>query len=162
MVVLPIALDQPFNAGVVQNKGLGLKMQLSSFTVDELADNIETVVQSDSIAANLKLHSAILRNKPQSAAERVSFWVDHVTKYGGGHLRTGAVELSAVQFFMHLRLCLCYTAGVAVCCGLLHVDNMEMYKTLLLQEGKEAETELRVRTVRSNIGSLKLYLTLTC
>ena len=57
MVVLPIALDQPFNAGVVQNKGLGLKMQLSSFTVDELADNIETVVQSEqALQQTLKLH----------------------------------------------------------------------------------------------------------
>ena len=100
MVVLPMAIDQPSNAAVVHNKGLGLKLRFSSFTANELVDNIETVMQSDNIAANLKLHSAILRNKPQSAAERASFWVDHVTKYGAGHLRTGAMELSAAQFFM--------------------------------------------------------------
>ena len=101
VIVFPISNDQPNNAANAASKGYGIKMDLSSFTSDELAENINrTIASGSSFQVKAVLFSAILRDKPEKPAERVSFLIEHVIKHGDQHLRTGAYSLSLFQFIM--------------------------------------------------------------
>ena len=45
--------------------------------------------------------SAVMRNQPQTPAERIIFWVDYVLKFNGAeHLKTGATNLWFYQYHM--------------------------------------------------------------
>ena len=100
VIAFPIAVDQPGNAMAAQSRGYGIRMNIASFTVEQLIDNINKIVADPSYSVNAKLSSAILRDKPETSAERVSFLIEHVVKHGDQHLRTGAYNLSLVQFIM--------------------------------------------------------------
>ena len=100
MLALPLFLDQPFNAAFIEYRKVGEKLTIRSFTPDILASSIKRVFQSKTIRDNVKLHSELMKDKPTSAAKRASYWVNHVLKYGDGHLRTAAYDLNVFQFFM--------------------------------------------------------------
>ena len=100
VIAFPIAVDQPANAMAAQSRGYGIRMNIASFTAEELIQNIDKVLADPSYSANARLSSAILRDKPETPAKRVSFLMEHVIKYGDKHLRTGAYGLSTAQFIM--------------------------------------------------------------
>lgn len=101
VIVFPIALDQPENAGLVVAKGFGLRMDLALFTVDELVANIRKVLTDDGgFRRKVTTASAILRDRRDTPAERVSHAIEHVIKNGDAHLRTGAFQLSTLEFIM--------------------------------------------------------------
>ncbi len=100
MLGIPIALDQPLTAVMIEAKGYGLKMSLSEITEDDLLENIHAILNSDTMNTNVEIASKILNDKPQTAGRRASFWINHVIKYGDKHLRTAAFELSPYQFMM--------------------------------------------------------------
>jgi hypothetical protein len=101
VVVVPISLDQPANAAMAEHKGFGIRVELSDpdFPV-KLAASVHRIVDDPSYTGHVQLLSKILRDKPNTAAERTSFMIDHVLKYGDAHLRTGAFDLSIAQFIM--------------------------------------------------------------
>lgn len=123
VIVFPVTLDQPGNAMVAESKGYGIQMKLSHFTAEELEENIRRIFTEKKFADNAKFASAILRYKQESPAERVSFMVDHVIKYGDFHLQSGALKLSTFQFIMFdiylfftgLILVICLVFGLIVC-----------------------------------------------
>ena len=44
--------------------------------------------------------SAILRDEPMNPREKASFWIEHVIKHGGKHLRSVAMDMPTYQFLM--------------------------------------------------------------
>ena len=117
MLVFAIALDQPFNAKLIETKGYGRSMDITSFTPDRLEGAITSVLGDSHVAKSLKKGSLLLRDKPQPASKRIAFWVDHVIKYGGKHMQSGALKLSMWELYM-LDV---YLLGTLVCSGLLVV-----------------------------------------
>ena len=100
MIAIPIFLDQFNNAGFVVNRGMGIKMDIKSFSADELAHNIGTVINDTSYKEAVAHHSGILNDKLETPARRSSFWISHIIKYGDNHLRTSAYDLNMLQFLM--------------------------------------------------------------
>ena len=100
VIVFPIFGDQPGNAAIAIAKGFGIYMDIAHFAADDLTNNINRILSEESFQASADLASAILRDKPESAAERASFLIEHVLKYGDRHLRTGAFNLSTAQFIL--------------------------------------------------------------
>ena len=100
MIAFPIAFDQPFNTGFVRYRDLGISMDIGNFTFDELYGNIMKVLKDQTISHNIKRASLILRNKPHSTGKRVSFWLNHVIKYGDKHLRSAAYQMTIFEFLM--------------------------------------------------------------
>jgi len=100
LVVFPIGLDQPANAAAAEFKGFAVQMIIADFTVEILVSNIEKLLTDLSYKHNAQLASAILRDRSDTPAQRVSAVIDHVIKYGDRHLRTGAFEMSTLQFMM--------------------------------------------------------------
>jgi hypothetical protein len=100
VIVCPIALDQSYNAAAAVSKGYAIRMDIRNFTADSLLANIEKILSDRKYLVNAKLSSAILKDRSETPAERVSRMIDHVIKYGDKHLRTGAFELNIFQFMM--------------------------------------------------------------
>ena len=114
MIIFPLWTDQPANAAAAETKGIGIRMDISDFNSEALLSNIDKLLHDPTYKRNARLSSAILRDRPHTAAQRVSAMIDHVIKYGDEHLRTGAFELSTAQFFMFDIFAFLLTACIAV------------------------------------------------
>lgn len=100
LIVFPLAIEQPSNAAMAVSRGFAIKMDISDFSSNELRRNIEKIMKEESYIQNARKSSSRLRDKKDTAAERVSFMIEHVLKYGDAHLRTAAYKLSLMEFLM--------------------------------------------------------------
>jgi len=100
LVLFPIGLDQPANAAAAVSKGFAVRMDIGDFTSELLLANIEKLLADPTYTQNAHLASAILRDRRDTAAQGVSAMIDDMIKHGDRHLRTGAFELSTLQFLM--------------------------------------------------------------
>jgi len=114
LIIFPIYLDQPTNAAAAESKGFAIRMDIGNFSSEMLLSNIDKLLRDPSYTRNVQRSSAILRDRPDTAAQRVSVMIDHVIKYGDQHLRTGAFKLSTAQFFMFDIFAILLAAGVFV------------------------------------------------
>jgi len=114
MIIFPIWFDQLANAAAAESKGFAIRMDFSDFSSETLLSNIEKLLHDPTYSRAAQLSSAILRDRPDTAAQRASAMINHVIKYGDRHLRTGAFELSTMQFFMFDIFAVLLTACVAV------------------------------------------------
>ena len=139
-ISFPVALDQTFNAAYLGSRGMGIQMSLKTFTSDELATNIETIISQESYKSTTKHYSALMTDKLDSPSRRASFWINHVLKHGESHLRTSAYDLSHIQFFMIdifafcvLILFLALTLGSIILCYLIHFCKRNCVKSAKLK-----------------------------
>jgi len=114
LIIFPVAFDQPTNAAAAESKGFAIRMNIGDFSPQTLLTNIDKLLADPSYKRNARLASAILRDRLDTAAQRVSAMIDHVIKYGDRHLRTGAYQLSTIQFFMFDIFAVLLAAVVAV------------------------------------------------
>ncbi len=89
----PVFTDQPQNAEKVVGKGFGLKLDLRSFSVEELISSIEEVITNPEYKAKVNKASAILKSERVPAIEEAAFWINHVLEFGGDHLRSYAQDI---------------------------------------------------------------------
>ena len=129
VIVFPIALDQPDNAAVVANKGYGIRMDIAHFSVDTLLENIDTIFSNPRFAENIKMASAVLKDKPNKPEERVSFLINHVIRHGDEHLRTGAYKLSMLQYLM-FDIFLFFVSVIFVVFSLTLFCGFHLFKTI--------------------------------
>ena len=109
LIVFPIGLDQPLNAQSSESIGYAVGMNFVDFSTETLVSIVEKLVTDPTYKRTAQLASAILRDRRDTPAERVSAMIDHVIKYGDRHLRIGASALSTLQFLMfeHFRSDIC-------------------------------------------------------
>jgi len=91
LITFPIWFDQPTNAALAEDKGYAVHMSLVDFSSQALLSNVEKVLTDP---------TNVLHDRRDTAAQRVSAMIDHVLKYGDRHLRSGAFDLSPLQFVM--------------------------------------------------------------
>jgi len=114
LIIFPHWADQLANAAAAETKGIAIRMDIGDFSSEALLSNINKLLHDPTYRHNAHLSSAILRDRPHTAAQRVSAMIDHVIKYGDKHLRTGAFELSIAQFFVFDIFVFLLTACIAV------------------------------------------------
>ena len=100
MIGFPLFGDQSHNAHRVEVHGYGIKMDIRTFTADELVNNIHRVLDDESFKMATQKASAILKSRPMTAQDTAAYWVEHVLKFGGDHLRTSAMDMPLYQFLM--------------------------------------------------------------
>ena len=93
IVGFPMVGDQPNNAGKVVRKGFGLKLELKSFSVQELVAAIDEVITNSSYKAKVQKASAILKSERVPPIEEAAYWINHVLMFGGEHLRSYAQDI---------------------------------------------------------------------
>jgi len=100
MIGFPVLGDQFHNAARLDYKGYGLSMNLLDFTADQLLDNIRKILADASYAQRVEKASAVLRSQAQSPVERATFWIEHVCRFGGDHLRSAGNDLPLYAYLM--------------------------------------------------------------
>lgn len=112
MLVIPVMGDQMYCGERVQAHGYGFYVKdKPAVTSDDLYQMMNEIITNGSYSANIKKCSAIIRSLP-SAQEKFVFWVDHILKFGGAHLRPPSLDMPLYQVLM-LDI-LAYYAGMAL------------------------------------------------
>ncbi len=93
IIGFPVFADQPHNAGKIVRKGFGLKLDLKSFSVQELVSAIKEVTMNPSYKAKVGKASSILKSERVPPIEEAAFWINHVLTFGGEHLRSYAQDI---------------------------------------------------------------------
>ncbi|ELU00374.1 hypothetical protein CAPTEDRAFT_170334 [Capitella teleta] len=100
MVGFPLFLDQFRNAHRMQAKGLGIQMDIKTFTADQLYETVqEVIVRNASYSSNARRLSRILRSRPMLPLEEATHWVEHVLQFGASHLRSVSLDMAWYQMF---------------------------------------------------------------
>ena len=100
MVGFPVFAEQPFNAARMARRGFGVVLDVKHFTASELVSAINEVLSNASYRSAVARASAILKDRPMNSLQTVTFWVEHVMKFGGAHLRSHGQDMAAYEFFM--------------------------------------------------------------
>ena len=100
VIALPIYGDQPYNAVTMQAKGFGIKLDILHITEDDVISAIDTIFNDPSYKENISNASTIFKSRPFTPAQRAAWWIEHVIKYGGKHLRPPVASLPYYQFLL--------------------------------------------------------------
>jgi len=100
MIGFPLFAEQHDNCIRAANKGYGVCMNILEFTSDELVDNIHDVLYRGDYRKTIKLQSEIWKDDLTTPRQRAIYWIEHVTKFGGSHLRSPAMDMPLYQFLM--------------------------------------------------------------
>ena len=112
--------DQMANGQMAVGQGFGLVMDIHRFTATLLRANIEEVLDNPKYRSAIERMSAIWHDQPETPAARASFWIEHVIKFGGDHLRPASMDMSLAEFLMFdvvVVVCLFAFVGVLALVG---------------------------------------------
>ncbi|XP_046341338.2 UDP-glucuronosyltransferase 1-2-like [Haliotis rufescens] len=98
MIGFPIFGDQPYNSVKLVYHGFGVNMDLRTFTVDDLVSNINEVIQNSSYSQKIKKAAEITKLRKRSPKDEAVYWIEHVLKYGGAHLRSYCQDMPLYQY----------------------------------------------------------------
>ncbi|XP_072175900.1 UDP-glucuronosyltransferase 2C1-like [Diadema setosum] len=96
MVIMPLFGDQPANAAAVADRGLGVVIDRSTITEDKFRKAVRQVLDDPRYKINAAKASAIFQDDLMKPLDRAIFWIEHVVKFGGAHLRTRANDLNFI------------------------------------------------------------------
>ena len=118
MLTMPLFGDQKYNAKVSEDKGYGLTLDPYTFTAEQLTDAIENMLVNHArYRENIARCSAIVRSFP-AAQDSLVFWVEHIIRFGGAHLRPSFVDLPMWKLFMLdiIAFCLVLVTSLVLVC----------------------------------------------
>ena len=75
-------------------------MDIQQFSAAELMDNVRKIIGDKSYKARVSKASEIFKSARDTPAERAAYWIEHVTKFGGAHLRSAGNDLALYQYLM--------------------------------------------------------------
>ncbi|XP_046544031.1 UDP-glucuronosyltransferase 2A1-like [Haliotis rubra] len=98
MIGFPMFAEQPYNAKKLGYFGFGMEMDLNTFSVDDLVSNINEVIQNSSYSQKIKKAAEITKLRERSPKDEAVYWIEHVLKYGGAHLRSYCQDMPLYQY----------------------------------------------------------------
>ncbi|XP_077978876.1 UDP-glucuronosyltransferase 2C1-like [Glandiceps talaboti] len=100
IVGMPLYHDQLDNIPWLAEKGMAVTLDVKTLTEDKLYDAVLKVVTDARFKQNAERLSRIHRDRPMSPGDTAVFWIEHVIKHGGQHLRSQAGNLNFVQYYL--------------------------------------------------------------
>ncbi|KAL8579442.1 hypothetical protein ACOMHN_026807 [Nucella lapillus] len=98
MVSSPVFVDQFYNAKRAQVKGFSETVDLKTTTAEEMLSTVMKVATDERYKQAIGKASELFRIEFGIPVERAAFWVDHVMKYGGTHMRSAGQDMPFYQF----------------------------------------------------------------
>ncbi|KAK2141701.1 hypothetical protein LSH36_1055g00102 [Paralvinella palmiformis] len=139
ILAFPTAIDQPYNAQLVESRGLGHQMRLGEFSADDLASNITGILENRTILSKVQGASLLMRNKTDTPSKRISYWIEHMAAYGDTYLRSNAMDLNVLQFY-----CLDVLLAIMAIVALVITINVYLLKTLFRCFGSVSIRKMKV------------------
>ncbi|KAK9882636.1 hypothetical protein WA026_022506 [Henosepilachna vigintioctopunctata] len=100
-LTLPIFGDQALNAKRATTYGYAKWIKFADITEETLKENVRELLDNPKYSENAKYRSRIMRDKPQSASQLVTFWVEYVARHKGAqHLRVASLNLYWYQYLL--------------------------------------------------------------
>ena len=78
----------------------GVSVDIKNFTVAELVHKMALVIEDPMYRKNIQKASRILHKRQMNAHETAVFWIEHVIEFGGGHLRSHALDMPWYSYYM--------------------------------------------------------------
>ena len=100
IIGLPVWADQLYNCKRIDYKGFGMCMDLRFLKAEELAGNINKIVFTKTYSETIKQASLIFKDRQNSPLDTAVFWVEHVLKFGGKHLRSHMLDMPWYELYM--------------------------------------------------------------
>ncbi|XP_072163974.1 UDP-glucuronosyltransferase 2B4-like [Diadema setosum] len=100
LVVMPLAGDQYDVAVRVLSKGFGTKINKNRLSTEHIYEQLNEVLSNPKYQATAKRLSAIFRDRPMKPADTAAFWIEHVIKHGGEHLRPPTLDMPFYRIYM--------------------------------------------------------------
>ena len=99
MVGMPLHFEEQYVASALKHYVYGHTLNMFDFTEDELFLLMREVIDNPVYTENVRRASAIFKSR-NPPAERATYWIEHVLKYGDNHLRSHAFNMPWYQFMM--------------------------------------------------------------
>ncbi len=99
ILTLPFQDEQKGNGRRAIAKGHGELLLWPELTEEDLYNTMTKLIKDPSYKKNTQHCSAILKDIPNARDELV-FWVNHILKFGGAHLRPTSADMGTMEFFM--------------------------------------------------------------
>jgi UDP-glucoronosyl and UDP-glucosyl transferase len=100
MLGIPMFAEQGWNCARAEHRGFARCLDVMKFTADELYDIIQELIENTTYRNNVRRSSEIWRDEPMIGRKKAGFWINHVIKFGGSHLRSPSVDQPLYQFLM--------------------------------------------------------------
>ncbi|ESO01586.1 hypothetical protein HELRODRAFT_112580 [Helobdella robusta] len=142
MLGFPLFAEQHMNCKRMTVGGFGLSLNILSFTEDELLQTILDLLQNPKYENSIQHMSEAFRDQPMTAQERIVFWIEHVIKHGGSHLRSSAMDLPLYQF-----LCL----DSVGCLLMIIISTLFFFAQLLILLWKKVAKHYKVKSSRNQL-----------
>ncbi|XP_071795087.1 UDP-glucuronosyltransferase 2B20-like [Asterias amurensis] len=97
VVGIPLFADHFDNIQRAQAKGMALKLDLLTLNEDVLFEAITRVIKEPSFRERAQHISRMIRDQPLIPSEKAAFWINHVARFGGKHLRPRSADLTWIQ-----------------------------------------------------------------
>uniref|UniRef100_A0A3Q2XYG6 glucuronosyltransferase n=1 Tax=Hippocampus comes TaxID=109280 RepID=A0A3Q2XYG6_HIPCM len=100
MVMVPIGGDQPDNAARMASRGVGVVLDISSITAEDLLQGLNEVINDTRYKENMKRLSALHRDRPIDPLDLSVYWTEFVMRHKGAkHLKAAVHDLNWFQYF---------------------------------------------------------------
>lgn len=101
MLMLPIFADQPRNAHIAQEGGVGIMLDWDQLSVQLLVDAVGRLVGGGRYKDNIQAVSSALKDQPETPLDRAVFWTEYVIRHRGApQLKSPAADLTWVEYLM--------------------------------------------------------------
>ena len=139
MICIPYMGEQAYNAERLVYNGYGLKLNLQSFTEKDLFTSITEILTNGSYRENIGRGSEIYRDRPMTPTVRAVYWIEHVLKHGGHHLRSPALDMPWYQYL--LLDILLFLLSVIFCTTLAVSLSLYFLYKKVLSKGDDAKVK---------------------
>ncbi|XP_045506846.1 UDP-glucosyltransferase 2-like [Colias croceus] len=117
VIGIPMFADQWYNVEKYVKHGVGLQIDLPELTESTFENAVRRVIEDKSFKNNMIRLRSLMREHPVPPLELAVWWVEHILRHGGQHLRSPAAGLTWTQYY-EVPLVL---SAVAICFSVLVV-----------------------------------------
>ncbi|XP_071496610.1 UDP-glucuronosyltransferase 1-2-like [Diadema antillarum] len=98
MLAVPLFGDHFDVAARIQSRGIGIVLTKDELNADLIYEKLSEILHDERYAKTAARLSAIFKDRPLRPAERAAFWIEHVIKHGGEHMRSTVNDLNFLQY----------------------------------------------------------------
>ncbi|XP_068623984.1 UDP-glycosyltransferase UGT5-like [Battus philenor] len=100
MIGIPFVVDQSFNAEKYEHFNIGIKLDITTITENNLRESIDTVIGNEKYRKNIAKLRMLINDQPVSPLQNAVWWTEYVIRHGGAsHLRSPAANISWLEYF---------------------------------------------------------------
>ncbi|XKL68154.1 hypothetical protein PGB90_003645 [Kerria lacca] len=123
LIMIPFFSDQPNNAALMSEYGVGIRLDHETLTKQNLLKAIDAVINDESYLRKMQKLSRAYKDRPMTPQENVIYWTEYIIKHKGApHLRTVAADIPTYQYLLLDVILLATVVKWIICCLLLFVS----------------------------------------